>query len=41
MEKIEQEKKQRICKEWLAIESCRQCLFETLCHLKSFNWNNQ
>lgn len=23
------------CKHWLAsIESCRQCLFETLCHLE-------
>ena len=38
MEKIEKEqKKKRICKEWLQIESCRECLFETLCKVKSFN----
>ena len=39
MEKDEQKEKKekRICKEWLQIESCRQCLFETLCRLKKFN----
>ena len=34
-EKKEKEKKPRICKEWLQIEHCRECLFETLCRL---NW---
>lgn len=24
----------RICKYWLQIESCRQCLFEALCALE-------
>ena len=24
----------RICKYWLQRESCRQCLFEALCHLE-------
>lgn len=28
----------RICKYWLQIESCRQCLFEALCHLQESKW---
>jgi len=31
MEEIEIKEK-RICKKGIQIESCRQCLFETLCH---------
>ena len=27
----------RICKYGLQIENCRQCLFETLCHLEKQN----
>lgn len=32
-----EKKKPRICREWLQIEHCRSCLFETLCNLKHFN----
>lgn len=32
-----EKKKPRICREWLQIEHCRECLFETLCSLKHFN----
>lgn len=28
------EHKNRICKEWLEMNSCRECLFDTLCNLK-------
>lgn len=34
-----EKQKKRICKEWLQIESCRECLFDTLCQLKKFNSN--
>lgn len=34
MEKIKEVKEKRICKKGLQIESCRQCLFETLCRLE-------
>ena len=30
---VEELSKPRICEYWLQIESCRQCLFDTLCHL--------
>jgi len=34
---VQQEKEKRICKHWLQIESCRQCLFETLCRLEDIS----
>lgn len=38
MEKNEYEHSdKRICEYWLQIESCRQCLFDALCHLKKDN----
>ena len=27
------------CRYWLVMESCRQCLFETLCRLDKQKWN--
>lgn len=32
-----EKKKPRICREWLQIEHCKDCLFEVLCNLKHFN----
>ena len=34
MEYYEQSRKQWECQYWLVIESCRKCLFETLCRLE-------
>ena len=31
----------RICEKWLQIESCRKCLFETLCHYEKMQENLQ
>lgn len=28
----------RICKYWLQIESCRQCLFDALCQYEARKW---
>lgn len=38
MEKLDKEHKKRICEYWLEIESCRRCIFETLCNLKKQGW---
>lgn len=34
METQKENKEKRVCRHWLQIENCRQCLFETLCHLE-------
>ena len=33
MENYEQSRESNKCQYWLVMESCRQCLFETLCRL--------
>lgn len=32
--------KKRICRYGLEIESCRQCLFEALCHYQDNKWDD-
>lgn len=34
MENYEQSRESNKCQYWLVMESCRQCLFETLCRLE-------
>ena len=34
---ITQIDKKRVCKYWLEIESCRQCLFDALCQFQKNN----
>lgn len=34
---VEELSRPRICEYWLQMKSCRECLFDTLCHLKKFN----
>jgi len=31
----------RICEKWLQISSCRQCLFEVLCHYEKMQEENK
>ncbi len=31
----------KLCKEWLLIQSCRDCLFETLCRYKDIKEENE
>lgn len=38
MEKTKEKNEKRICKKGLQIESCRECLFETLCRLEKQKW---
>lgn len=39
-ETVEEEKK-RVCEKWIEIESCRKCLFETLCHYEKMCEENK
>lgn len=37
MEEIKEKSDKRICKYWLQIEHCRNCLFDALCQMEANN----
>ena len=40
MERYEQSKEKWKCNYWLVMDSCRSCLFETLCRLEKQRWDD-